>query len=163
MIVDLLNQYGKIGVDALKADVAPYSATHKTQESIHYTVEEKGYISTLQILARAYFSTMETGRGPRKSSAYGGFDKGLDQYLQARGLPSRVSKSGIRYYKLGSSWVSAKGLAHKINKEGDATYKKGGRVIYSPTIAKLVDEITAAVAKDFIHSAVTRIKNGFSS
>lgn len=158
-ILDILNQYGKLGVDAIQSDVAPLSATGKTKRSVHHTVDQKGDISTLQILARQFFSAMETGRGPRKSSTYGGFDKGLEDYLNARGLQSKVSKGGIKYWKIGESWVSAKSLAHKINKEGDKTFRMGGRVVYSPTIAKLVQEITTAVRKDFIHSSITRIKN----
>lgn len=162
-IEDTLNEYGKLGVESLKGDVRPLSATSKTERSIHHTVEVKYPIYRLRILARQFFSAIETGRGPRKSSSYGGFDKGLEEYLKARGVASKVSKSGTRYYKLGESWVSAKSLAHKINKEGDETYRKGGRVVYSPTIAKLVAEIKAAVKKDFIHAAITRIKNGFSA
>jgi hypothetical protein len=162
-IIDILNQYGKLGVEAIQEDVAPLSATGKTKRSVHHTVEQKKEIYTLRILARKFFSAIETGRGPRKSVEYGGFDKGLEEYLNARGLETKVSKNGVKYWKIGNSWVSAKSLAHKINKEGDKTFRMGGRVVYSPTIAKLVQEIKGAVAKDFIHASITRIKNGFSS
>lgn len=157
-----LNNFGKLGVQALKQDVQNVSTTGKTANSIRYEVTLKNEIYSLTFFARAFFSTLETGRGPRKSSAYGGFDNSLEEYLNAKGLESKTSKNGIKYFKLGNSWMSAKSLAYLINKEGDKTYKEGGRVIYSPTITKLVAEIKRAVTQDFIHSAITRIKNGFN-
>jgi len=161
MITDVLNRYGKLGVEGLQDAVHPLSATGKTERSIHYDLSHKGTVYTLRFLARQFFSAMETGRGPRKVSSYGGFDKGLEEYLDARGLPSKVSKSGVKYWKIKDSWVSAKSLAHKINKEGDATYRAGGRTIYSPFLDKLVQELKREVARDYIHSSLTRMKNAF--
>lgn len=150
LIVNRLTEFGKLGVLALRTDVEPYSATRETINSIRFeiSVENDGTI-VLRFVGRAYFKTLETGRGPRKSSSYGQFDLNLEAYLEARGLPSRVSKSGIKYFKLGEHWFSAKSLAWKINKEGDSVFKKGGRIVYSPTLSKLAEEIKRAIISDF--------------
>lgn len=159
MLKQVLDQYGRLGVEALKEDIAGLSTTNKTAESIRYEITEKDEVVRLQILARAYFSTLETGRGPRKSSTDGGFKDNLTEYLDAKGFVTKTSKSGIKYYKIGDNWYSAKSLAWKINKEGDKTYRSGGRVVYSPTITKLAQEIITAVKRDFIQSTITRIRN----
>lgn len=145
-----LKNFGVIGVELLKKDVEKVSATGRTKDSIRFELEvfDNGDM-TLTFYGREYFKTLETGRGPRRNSEYQQYDLSLEKYLEARGVPSKVSKSGIKYFKLKDSWVSAKSLAHKINKEGDETYKKGGRVVYSETLAKLVQEISRAISQDF--------------
>lgn len=155
MLKDTLDNFGKLGVEAIKADVQKVSATGKTANSVRYEVTLTGDLYRLAYYARAFFSTLETGRGPRKSSEYGGFDKGMLEYMNARGIGTDLSPKKREQL--------AKLLAYKINKEGDETYKKGGRVIYSPTITKLVAEIKRAVTQDFIHSTLTVIRNGFNS
>jgi len=146
-----LNKFGLIGVRALRQDVEKVSATGETEDSIRFEVSVENNQTTLSLtfFGRKFFKTLETGRGPRKSSTYGEFDQHLEEYLQARGAPSKTSKSGVKYFKLGNSWVSAKSLAHKINKEGDSVYRAGGRVVYSPTLTKLVSEIKSAISRDF--------------
>lgn len=163
MLTELLNNYGKLGVEALKQDVQKVSATGQTAESLRYEVTKKDTVQSLTFYARAFFKALETGRGPRKSSEYQEYDKRLEEYLTTRGIESKVSKSGIKYFKLGKSWMSAKGLAYKINKEGDSVYKKGGRVVYTPTIQRLIEEITAAVKKDTIGMFIAEIRSAARS
>lgn len=157
-IITRLTEYGKLGVLALRTDVQKYSATGKTADSIRFEigVESDGTM-ILRILGRAYFKALETGRGPRRSSEYQQYDVSLQEYLESKGLPSKVSKSGIKYFKLGESWMSAKSLAYKINKEGDSVYKKGGRIVYSPTLTKLVQEIKRAIVSDYSKFIISEI------
>jgi hypothetical protein len=44
----------------------------------------------------------------------------------------------------------AKFLAYRINRDGDEVFKSGGRVVYTPTLTKLVSEIKRAIVSDFI-------------
>lgn len=149
-IVSRLTEYGKLGVLALRTDVQKVSVTGKTADSIRFEVSvETGGAVILRILGRKFFKALETGRGPRKSSEYGQFDLSLQEYLESRGLPSKVSKNGVKYFKLGEHWFSAKSLAWKINKEGDSVHKKGGRIVYSDTLTKLAQEIKRAIVSDF--------------
>lgn len=157
-IVSRLTEYGKLGVLALRTDVNAVSATGKTADSIRFeiSVENNGTI-TLSFLGRAYFKALETGRGPRKSNEYQQYDVSLEEWLESRGLPSKTSKKGIKYFQLGQHWFSAKSLAWKINKEGDSLHKKGGRIVYSPTLAKLAEEIKRAIVSDFTKFIISEI------
>lgn len=148
-IVKTLTDYGKLGVMALREDVQKFSATGKTANSIRFEVSIEPGDITLTFLARAFFKALETGRAPRKSSTYGHFDVNLEEYLEARNLPSKTSKSGVKYFKMGKSLVSAKSLAHKINKEGDSVYREGGRIVYTPTLTKLASELKRAITQEF--------------
>lgn len=154
----ILTDYGKLGVEALRQDVQKVSATGKTADSIRFEVDipEEG-LEKLTFFGRQFFKTLETGRGPRKSNEYGGFDKSMEEYLEARGLPSKVTKSGKKYFRIGDYWFSAKSLAWKINKEGDQTYKKGGRIVYSKTLSKLVVELRRAITKESTRSFIKQI------
>jgi hypothetical protein len=158
LIVNTLTEYGKLGVLALRTDVQEVSATGKTADSIRFEISvEADRTIVLRFLGREYFKALETGRGPRKSSEYQQYDVSLEEWLESRGLPSKTSKSGVKYFKLGEHWLSAKSLAWKINKEGDATYKKGGRIVYSPTLTKLAEEIKRAIVSDFRKFIVSEV------
>lgn len=164
--VDTLNAYGALGVNLLKESVGKVSATGKTAESIRYEVKKTEKCYTLTIYGRSFFSALETGRGPRESSTYGMFDVSLDEYLEAKGLPSKTSKKGIKYYKMGNSWVTAKGLAHKINTVGDKLWQKGKgepvRDIYSSIVERLVDDLTKWLANHYAKFYLKSIKDGFN-
>ena len=149
-VIDILDTYGKVGVELLKAKVRPLNATGKTEESIRYEVEEKDGDAILRIYGRGYFKALETGRGPRQSSEYGEFDVRLEEWMQARGFSSKTSKSGVRYFKIGDYWYSGKSLAYMINKRGDSIHRKGGRQVYSDDLGKLVDEIGQKILQDFL-------------
>lgn len=157
-IVSRLTDYGKLGVLALRHDVQKVSATGKTADSIRFEVSvESDGTTILRFLGRKFFKALETGRGPRKSSQYQEYDISLEEYLKARGLPQKKTKSGRLYFKLGEHWFSAKSLAWKINKEGDSVYKKGGRIVYSPTLTKLVSELKRAITQDFSKLIIRQI------
>ncbi len=142
----ILNHYGKLGVTALKQDVQKVSATGKTAESIRYEVESEKDFDTLRYLGRKFFKAIETGRGPRKSNEYQEFDVSMYEYMQARGIGSDLPEKKRKQL--------AKFLAYKINKEGDQTYKKGGRIVYSETLSKLVEELTQALKKDVVRNYI---------
>lgn len=145
-----LAKFGLIGVIAVKDDVERISATGKTAESIRFRIYQKDNGNwVLEILGRKYFSTLETGRGPRKSSAYGEFDIHMLEYIKARGIGSGLSEK--------KQAQLAKFLAYKINKEGDETFKAGGRVVYSDTLTKLVADLKRAIVSDFTKIVISEI------
>jgi hypothetical protein len=137
-----LKLFGMQGVLALRNDVNKVSATGKTADSIRFeiSVEANGNMS-LTFYGRKYFKALETGRGPRKSSEYQEYDVSMYEYMLARGigadLPEKKRKQLARFLTL------------KINKEGDSVFKRGGRVVYSPTITKLAEEVKRAILQDF--------------
>lgn len=149
-IAATLARYGLLGVQLLKADVEKVSATGSTAESIRFEIERQDNGNfTLRILGRKYFKAIETGRGPRRSSEYGEFDLNLLDYMKARGIGSDLDEKKRKQL--------AKFIAWKINKEGDSVFKKGGRVVYSDTLSKFVEELTSALVKDFKKFAVNQI------
>lgn len=151
-IKDVLLKYAPIGVAVLKMNVQKVNATGKTAASIRSEVTE----TSLKLIGRGYFAALETGRGPRKESAYGQFDNHLDEWLSVKGFSSKTSKTGVKYYKLGDQWFSAKSLAWKINKTGDKLWRKGKgakvRDVYSKALDKFVGELTDAIALETIQS-----------
>jgi hypothetical protein len=142
----ILEQYGNLGVEGIKADVQKVSATGKTAESVRHEVTYKDPIWKLTFYARAFFKALETGRKPRESTEYQEFDVSMLEYMQARGIGSDLSDKKKKQL--------AKFLAYRINKEGDKTYKQGGRIVYSQTLSKLVDELIDALKKDVIRNYV---------
>lgn len=150
MLKDVLTRYGKIAVDTLKESLQKYNVTGKTIGSIKAVIDTLN--NRLIITGRPFMSTMETGRGPRKSSNYYNFDKGLQDWLNAKGFPSKTSKKGTKYYKIGESWMSAKSLALRINKDGDKQFRQGHgekvREVYTATMAKVKEELIQAVKED---------------
>lgn len=151
MLSQVLDNYGNLGVAALKQDVDKVSATGKTAASIRYEVVQKDTMQSLVIYGRQFFKALETGRGPRKSNQYQEFDVSMYEYMQARGigsdLPEKKRKQLARF------------LAWKINKEGDKTYKAGGRIVYSPTLTRIIEELTEAVKKDRIGMFISEIRS----
>lgn len=154
-IVAILTKYGEAATELLKDLVAPFSATGKTANSLRYVVTKKNdTVDQLLIFGRKFFSTIETGRGPRKSSEYGEFDQNMLEYMRARGIGSNLDDKGKKRL--------AKFLAYKINKEGDRTYKRGGRTVYTPQLTKLVDELKQEITKDVKKNYITTIKGVFN-
>jgi hypothetical protein len=161
--IAILTRYGIAGVELLKNLLRPLRATGKTERSIGYKVTATEKYTKLVIFGREFFQTIESGRGPRKSSTYGGFDKGLEDYLKAKAIQTKQTKSGKTYYKLGNSWMTPKSLAYLINKEGDRTYREGGREVYSDDLSKLFRELKAAAIEDFKGNFKTEIKKYFKN
>lgn len=150
-VVTTLNNYGILGVQMLKAKVQAVSATGKTADSISYQVVSKETTDTLFIFAREFFSTLETGRGPRKSNTEGGFQDGLEEWMRARGIGSELSEKKRKQLAAFFRW--------RINKEGDATYKKGGRQVYSDDLEKYIEALKEALRKDFVLSFRNNLKS----
>lgn len=155
-VADTLDAYGKLAVELLKQRISSLRATGKTEESIRYEVTEKEYNYNLKVYGRGYFEALETGRGPRKESTYGEFDTHLEEWMEARGFSSKVSKKGIKYYKIGDNWYSGKSLAYMINKRGDKTYRSGGREVYSNELDKFITEMKEGVTDAFVTSVQTK-------
>lgn len=152
MLTDTLNKYGKLGVEALRQDVSKVSATGETEKSIRYEVS-MGLIARLVFYGRKFFSTLETGRGPRKSNEDSGFKDYMLKYMMARGIGSDISAKKRENL--------AKFLVLKINREGDATFKNGGRVVYTPTLEKLKSEVIQAAKTEVRVSYTKKIIDGF--
>jgi hypothetical protein len=145
-----LAKYGLIGVMALRKDVEKVSASGKTAESIRFEIEiEDNGNMRFKLLGRKYFSTLETGRGPRRSSQYGEFDLNMLEYMKARGIGADLSEKKRNQL--------ARVLAYKINKEGDSVFKQGGRVVYSETLTKFISELKRAITQDFKKIAINLV------
>lgn len=160
MLTEVLKQQGEIGVETLQNALAKRSVTNKTVNSARFESTE----NTLTIFAREFIEALEEGRGPRKSTTYGGFDKGLEEYLDAKGFQTKTSKGGNKYYLIGRSWSTAKSLALKINREGDKLYRAGGgRNVYSKEMQNFVVGLVKAVkndqAKEFKNDVVMILKD----
>lgn len=151
----ILDQYGKLGVHAIKSDIEKVSATGKSAASVRYEVdsESTSHLYSLKIFGRKFIKAIETGRGPRKNSDYQEFDVSMLEYMQARGIGADLSEKKKKQL--------AKFLAYKINKEGDSTYKSGGRNVYSKTLDKFVLELIEALKKDKLKEMKEDIKNIF--
>jgi hypothetical protein len=145
---DVLVRMAPIGLAVLKSSVSKVNATGKTADSLRFVVDTLN--ERLQYIGRGYFETLETYRGPRKSSSYGHFDENLEEWMQSKGFPQKVSKSGVKYFRLGDQWFSAKSLAWKINKDGNKKWKGGEKVrdVYSNALAEFVETLVEAIKQD---------------
>lgn len=152
---NILNTYGAKGVEVLKEAIAPLRATGKTADSVYFKVEGSEEKDTLRIIGRGFFETLETGRGPRKSSQQGDFKSNMLEYMQARGIGVELSQKKREQL--------ARFLTWKINKEGDKTFKKGGRKIYSDQLDKFVQQLREAVLKDWKGLVVAVYKKGLNA
>lgn len=152
---NILNNYGILGVQMLKAKIEPLSATGKTADSISYEVTSQEGTDILKIFGREYISTLETGRGPRKSNQQGEFLDNMLEYMQARGIGADLTDKKRRQL--------ARFLTLKINREGDATYKKGGRQVYSNDLEKYIEALKEALRKDFILSFRNNLKTSLGN
>jgi hypothetical protein len=146
LIRNTLTRYGNLGVEGLKNDVQKVSATGKTAESIRYEVQYKDQQWALTFIGRSFFKALETGRGPRTSDEDHNFKSNMLEYMKARGIGADLDEKKRE--------ALARYLVLKINREGDSTYKKGGRIVYSATLSKLVDELINALKKDVVNQYI---------
>lgn len=154
-----LEQWADKGVAVIQDAVSKVSSSGATAASVRKEMISKDHF---QILGRAGFQAIETGRGPRKDNAYGEFDKHLEQWMQHEGFPSKVSKTGVKYFSIGGQWFSAKSMAWKINKEGDHRYRTGAvRDVYSKALAKFVEQMENAIIKDKLQEVKTAVMAPF--
>ncbi len=154
-LTEILTHYGSVGTEALKNDVSKVSATGETEKSIRFEVVVKQFVTSLTYYGRKFFKAIETGRGPRKTTQDSGFKDYMLKYMQARGIGSDLSPKKRENL--------AKFLVLKINKEGDQTFKNGGRVVYTPTLEKLKEEIIRATKNEIRKEYSKTIVNGFNS
>lgn len=151
----ILSNYGRLTVESLQLDVQDVSATGKTAKSIHYVVESDSDTDRLLVFGREYFSALETGRGPRKSSQYGQYDQSLLEWMEARGMLTGLSAR--------QKQRRAKSLAFLINKHGDSIYREGGREVYSDTLKKLTRELSETLTKEVKDQTIKEVKELFST
>lgn len=151
LAANILHRFGPIGVQAIVNDLRQVNATGKTIKSVTYKVESDSTSDTLKILGRDFFSALESGRGPRKSTTKGDFEDNMLEYIKARGIGSDLTEKKRKQL--------ARFLTLKINREGDRTFKAGGRIIYTPTLERLVKEITETVTKEAIGYYISEVKS----
>ncbi len=147
----ILETYAPLGVELLKSKLQPLSATGKTVQSVRAEVS----LDRLVIFARDFVGTIETGRGPRKSSTPGGFEDSMLEYMKARGIGADLTDKKRKQL--------ARFLTYKINKEGDKTFKSGGRQVYSDALAKFVEELKQALIDDFKKTFINSLKLSFKT
>ena len=152
--VAILNKYGAAGVALMKAAIRPLDATGKTSASLFYEVTVENGSVKLVIYGREYMKTLETGRGPRRSNTYGGFDSSMLEYMKAKGIGADLTEKKRAQL--------ARFLTLKINKEGDLTFKKGGRIVYSDDLKKFVEELKQVLLKEYRNDFVISIRNAFN-
>lgn len=149
-----LAKYGALAVRSIQNDVSRISATGKSAASVYFVIKFDGTKYTLQIRGRKFFKAIETGRGPRKSDQYQGFDVNILEYMNARGIATEKSeKERLRL---------AKFIAYKINKEGDSVFKAGGRQVYSDNLKLIVDGLKLVIRREFRKFVLTELKNEFN-
>ena len=156
MIESLFEIYGQKAVDLIKSRVPVVSG--KTRDSVNYEVTRDETSIKLVVKGRGYFKSVETGRGPYKQGGYSGFDERLDEWMSQRGFPSKVSKSGKKYYLIGDKWMTGKSLAYLINKRGDKKHREGGEDVYSSDLDRLVEDLKRDLVKVIKEDLISIIK-----
>lgn len=160
MIKDVLTSYAPKGFAILQQAIANVSVTGKTLKSLGFAVDTINL--KLTYFGRGFMEALEKGRGPRKEPGYGGFDKGLEEWLNAKGFAQRKTKSGTVYYQIGSQWFSAKSLAWRINKQGDRQFRSGTpKEVYTKAMQDFKAELIEAVKKDQRDELFRKIKDEY--
>ena len=149
-IAQILDGFGKIGVERTKQLLEASRATGKTINSVKYEVTVKDNNERLTIKARPFTSALETGIKPVSAGSKPGIPPemiaNLTEYAKARGMEKPES----------AAW----GMAKKIKQVGDKTYRIGGKDVYSDAMKQFSEEITKAITKEFLREATQIIKNG---
>ena len=99
-----------------------------------WTIEETEY--TIGVLVPFWIAALQYGRGPRKSTKYGGFDKALYKWMQKNNLfRSQTAEGRIN---------ESKSMAWYINKYGNQHFRNKTFVdIYKTERERAVKEIDA--------------------
>jgi len=144
-IKDILNTYGKIGVERTKQLLEASRATGKTINSVKFEVTDSDNKERLTIKARPFTSALETGIKPVSAGSKPGIPKemidNLTEYAKARGMDKPES----------AAW----GIAKKIKRDGDKVYQMGGKDVYSGAMEDLAKDITKAITSEFIRESKT--------
>ncbi len=146
-VLQILDAYGKIGVERIKQALEQVRATGKTINSVKYETSETNGVSRLIIKARPFTAAIETGVRPSTKGIPPDMITSLTEYAQARGMEKPKS----------AAWAMAK----TIKKKGDKTFRSGGREVYSDDVIKLSNEIKKEVGKEFRIRMTSFIKNTF--
>lgn len=144
-LVQILTGYGQNVVNDIRSNLSSTgtNATGKTSSSIRYTITEEGSKTILEVSGRPFVFTVETGRGPRRSSQSHGVVNHIREWMDAKGVGSGLSEA--------KKDSLARFLTWRINKEGTRLYKKGGRVdiIGEVVNTSLYDKITKELLETF--------------
>jgi hypothetical protein len=156
-LVQILSSHGQAVVKDIRANLASTgtNATGKTSNSIQYEVTEQGSVTTLIVYGRPFVMTVETGRGPRKSSQSQNVKDRILEWMEAKGVRADLDQVKKEAF--------AKFLTWRINKEGTELHKKGGRkdivsnVVGPSRIDDIMTEVLSRYSKAYIDNVKTAI------
>lgn len=154
IITDILAEEGQKIVDGIQQNMesTQTDASGKTSSSLRWETEVEGRKASLSIYGRAFIWAVETGRGPRKSSAESDFKENLIDWMRIRGVGAGMPEK--KFQQL------ARFLQWRNNKLGSVLFRKGGRKdIITPEISddrvsKIADRVTKAYA-DLVFTNLT--------
>ena len=160
---DVLIKMAPVGLQVLKRSLEKVNTTGKTSDSLKFVIDTVNL--RLIYKGRGYFEALETYRGPRTGSKYGGFDDSLEEWMQAKGFPQKVSKKGVKYFRLGNFWFSGKSLAWKINKEGNKKWQGGSKVrdVYSDDLDEFIELLMDELQKDMKKEVKNTVLNSLKA
>lgn len=150
MNVDLaaiLSKNGQTVVDKIRNNLAATgtNASGKTSRSLRYEVTVSGSVTTLRVLGRPFFMTVETGRGPTKRGNTGGptLVQSIREWMNSIGL-----------------LASPYGIARSIHKHGTKLYRAGGRkdIVSNVVNKSLTDRISEEVLAQFANAYIKVLK-----
>lgn len=151
-IIKLLADQGNSLVNTIRGNLntTGTNASSQTSDSLEYQVNEQGEKIILTILGRPYFASVETGRGPRKSTESANLSNTILQWMEIREIGSDLDeKKRINLSKF---------ITLKINREGTDLFKKGGRTdIFTQPFNSAVDEVNKSVVDLIAENFVTNI------
>jgi len=133
---EILEAFGRVGVDRAKQLLEKHNATGKTVESVKFKVESNNERDRLTIKARPFTSALEDGIRPTSKGVSGEMIESLTEYAEARGMDKPKS----------AAWAIAK----TIQAKGDKTYRMGGKDVYSNAMEDLTKDITKELTKDML-------------
>jgi hypothetical protein len=122
-------------------------ATKKSSNSIYKRITEDGYKLLIEVLAKPYFSVVETGRKPtpeKKPSR--DMIQNITEWVAVRGKP----ESAV--------WA----IAVSIQKKGTSLFRRGGRTdIYTDDGDEYAEDMFSAITKAIAKEEMDLIIKGF--
>lgn len=156
-LIQILTGYGQSVVNDIRGNLSSSgsNATGKTSTSVQYSVSEDGTKTTLFVYGRPFIFTVETGRGPRKSTRSYNLASNILEWLETTGKVSGLSQI--------QKESKAKSLTWFINKFGTKLYRQGGRKdiisnVVTPTLFdKITDDVMDQLAKAYMDEVQTSV------